>query len=529
MRGTIQTRSKTSPDQLVAFPDIERVARKNKRRTKEHSAQATEEVQEGTSLTPNLHLPPIIEETNMADTNNNENNGNRRRTMGDYVTHASPRDLASIVRPAPNANHHFNEVKPALLQLLTQNAFAGLDHEDPFAHLTTFYELCGSMGLYNEEEEALFRRAFPFSLIGKAKTWLQAQPGQSLTTWDAIESKFITRFFPASKHMDAKTAISVFTQGIDEPLCEAWERFKLLLRKCPGHGFDDLTQIHIFRNGLRPQTKMLLDASFGGDIMSKTAEEALNVIEAMASSDQQVQQGRLQVQKRGMLELGSQDALLAQNKIITQQIEALTQQMAKLPQQLQSLQVPSQQVQHVLRCDLCGGEHSNGFCQEPTSSHEEVQYMGNQGRQGNQFIPQPQGWRNNGNFNNAGSSNRPPQNPPLYERTSKLEDTLTQFIQVSMTNQKNTEASIKNLEVQVGQLAKQLAESQGGSFSANTITNPIEHCKVVTTRSGREFGVVSSEKERKDGRVEKERVVVEECDEEKVLEGEKKESEKEKK
>ena len=79
---------------------------------------------------------------------------------------------------------------------------------------------------------------------------------------------------------------------------------------------------------------MLLDASFGGDIMSKTAEEATNVIEAMASSDQQVQQGRLQAQKRGILELGSQDAILAQNKIMTQQIEALTQQMAKLPQQL---------------------------------------------------------------------------------------------------------------------------------------------------------------------------------------------------
>ena len=76
--------------------------------------------------------------------------------MGDYVTHASPRDLASIVRPAANTNQHFNEIKPALLQLLAQNAFAGLDHEDSFAHLTTFYELCGSMGLYNEAEEALF-------------------------------------------------------------------------------------------------------------------------------------------------------------------------------------------------------------------------------------------------------------------------------------------------------------------------------------------------------------------------------------
>nr|KYP37352.1 hypothetical protein KK1_041445 [Cajanus cajan] len=80
------------------------------------------------------------------------------------------------------------------------------------------------------------------------------------------------------------------------------------------------------------------------------------------------------------------------------------------------------------------------------------------------------------------------QHPLLYERTTKLEDTLQQFMQLSLQNQKNTNASIKNLEVQVGQLAKQLADQQSGSFSTNTKTNPKEHCKVVSTRSGKKFG-----------------------------------------
>ena len=130
--------------------------------------------------------------------------------------------------------------------------------------------------------------------------------------------------------------------------------------------------------------------------------------------------------------------------------------MAKLPQQLQALQSPSssQQVQHVLRCDLCGGEYSNGFCQEPSNFHEEVQYMVNQGRQGNQFNSYPQRWRNNGNFNNAGSSNRPPppQNPPLYERTSKLEDTLTQFMQVSIHQTKEYGGFYQKLGVSSGSI-----------------------------------------------------------------------------
>ena len=62
----------------------------------------------------------------------------------------------------------------------------------------------------------------------------------------------------------------------------------------------------------------------------------------------------------------------------------------------------------------------------------------------------------------------------MYERTTKLEDTLTQFMQVSLSNHKNTESSIKNLEVQVGQLAKQLADTSMGNFVTNTEKNPKE-------------------------------------------------------
>ncbi|KHN18305.1 hypothetical protein glysoja_042402, partial [Glycine soja] len=56
------------------------------------------------------------------------------------------------------------------------------------------------------------------------------------------------------------------------------------------------------------------------------------------------------------------------------------------------------------------------------------------------------------------------------------------FMQVSIANQKNIDASIKNLEVQVGQLTKQLFEHGNGSFSATTQVNPKEHCNLITTR-----------------------------------------------
>ncbi|XP_020235537.1 uncharacterized protein LOC109815279 [Cajanus cajan] len=148
---------------------------------------------------------------------------------------------------------------------------------------------------------------------------------------------------------------------------------------------------------------------------------------------------------------------------------------------------------------------------------EEVNYMNNSVRQGNfsSNYNQNQGWRNNQNQysgwkQEAGPSQRQPpqkpyQNQPSYQpdRLSKMEEALTQFMQVSTTNQKNTEASIRNLEVQIGQLAKQLAEQQNNNFSANTQVNPKEHCQSITTRRGTVIGkgIESEKNERRDGDV----------------------------
>jgi len=38
----------------------------------------------------------------------------------------------------------------------------------------------------------------------------------------------------------------------------------MMLRKCPNHGFEDIAQLSIFLNGLRFDTKMLLDVATSG-------------------------------------------------------------------------------------------------------------------------------------------------------------------------------------------------------------------------------------------------------------------------
>ena len=62
---------------------------------------------------------------------------------------------------------------------------------------------------------------------------------------------------------------------------------------------------------------------------------------------------------------------------------------------------------------------------------------------------------------------------------------MTQFMQVTMSNHKSTESALKNLEVQMGQLAKQIADKSSNSFVANIEKNPKEKYKAVMTRSKR--------------------------------------------
>ncbi|WJX86519.1 hypothetical protein P8452_68820 [Trifolium repens] len=133
---------------------------------------------------------------------------------------------------------------------------------------------------------------------------------------------------------------------------------------------------------------------------------------------------------------------------------------------MKEMQEGSSKHKQVAYCQLCTGDHPTGHC----PPDEEISYMGNQNQQRQAPYQNNSGYQRGGNSNNnqgwrqdAGSSNRQKQ----YEM-------------------------LRNLETQIGQIAKQVANKndQGGSssFNANTTTNPKEHCKSITTRSGKEIG-----------------------------------------
>jgi len=190
--------------------------------------------------------------------------------------------------------------------------FHSLPNKDPYAHLATYIEIWNTVRLVGVLEDAFRFRLFSFSLSREAKRWLHSFKGNSLKTWDEVVEKFLKKYFPESKIVEGKAVISSFHQFPDESLSEGLERFRGLLRKTPTHGFSEPIQLNIFINGLRPQAKQLLDASAGEKIKLKTPEEAMELIENTAASDHAILRDRAHIPtKRSLLELSSQDALLA--------------------------------------------------------------------------------------------------------------------------------------------------------------------------------------------------------------------------
>ena len=104
----------------------------------------------------------------------------------------------------------------------------------------------------------------------------------------------------------------------------------------------------------------------------------MELIDNMAASDHAILHDRSHIPtKRSLLELSSQDALLAHNKLLSKQLEALTKTLTKLPTQLHAGQPLPSFVLRVAGCVICGGAHDSGCCIPTKDIAHEVNYMGN--------------------------------------------------------------------------------------------------------------------------------------------------------
>ncbi|GJR21880.1 reverse transcriptase domain-containing protein [Tanacetum coccineum] len=183
----------------------------------------------------------------------------------------------AIVLLEINADHF--EIKTNLLQLVQANPFHGYERENPHAHINSFKRITSTLRFRDVPNDVIKLMMFPYSLEGNARLWYEKEPPNSILTWEDLVTKFVNQFFPPSKTTHLKNEISRFTQKFEETFSEAWERFKEMLRACPHHGFTELTQVDTFYNGLNENDQDSLNAAAGGNLLSKTTREALNIIE----------------------------------------------------------------------------------------------------------------------------------------------------------------------------------------------------------------------------------------------------------
>nr|GEV11445.1 reverse transcriptase domain-containing protein [Tanacetum cinerariifolium] len=199
------------------------------------------------------------------------------RTMEEVLQAPTEGYGEAIVIPEIDANHF--EIKMNLLQLVQANPNHGFERENPHTYINNFKRITSTLKFKDVPNDVIKLMMFPYSLKRNARVWYDKEPPNSILTWEDLVNKFVNQFFPPSKTTHLNKEISRFTQRFEDTFREAWERFKEMLRACLHHGFTELAQIDTFYNGLIDNDQDSLNAAVGGNLLSKTTREALQIIE----------------------------------------------------------------------------------------------------------------------------------------------------------------------------------------------------------------------------------------------------------
>ncbi|KAL1203420.1 hypothetical protein V5N11_014346 [Cardamine amara subsp. amara] len=172
-------------------------------------------------------------------------------TLGEYNRPEQFYANRCAIRPPLFQRNDF-ELKPAYYTLVGQYPFHGLSHEHPMDHIEKFEDLL--------------------------------KPG-SLTTWEDTKNAFLSNFYDDARSEELRMKISTFSQGPIEAFKTAWARFRAYQRDCPHHGFSEVQLLGIFFRGIDWRYQMALDAASNGNFNTRYPEDAVVLIENLASSN----------------------------------------------------------------------------------------------------------------------------------------------------------------------------------------------------------------------------------------------------
>nr|GEZ33973.1 reverse transcriptase domain-containing protein [Tanacetum cinerariifolium] len=251
-----------------------------------------------------------------------------------------------------------------LLQLVQANPYHGFERENPHTHINNFKRITSTLEFRDVPNDVIKLMMFPYFLEGNARVWYDKEPPNKTLTWEDLVNKFVNQFFPPSKTTHLKNKISRFTQRFEETFREAWERFKEMLRACPHHEFTKLAQIDTFYNGLNDNYQDSLHAAAGGNLLSETTRETLQIIKNKSN----VRYSRNKPNVSRMNSTSRDNASKSDDKIdkLADQILTLIDIFAK------KIVTPAPVKAVEESCVTCGGNHAYYNCPNTDSNQPSV-------------------------------------------------------------------------------------------------------------------------------------------------------------
>ncbi|GKC81681.1 hypothetical protein Tco_1137398 [Tanacetum coccineum] len=319
-----------------------------------------------------------------------------------------------------------------------------------------------------------------------------------------------------------RNKITRFQQRFDESFYEAWDRFNDLLRACPHHEFSELHQLDTFYNALNVNDQDSLNSATGGNFLDKMP------FVAKVSSN------------------SSTPEISPDVAVLTTEVSELKNMMKTMLIDKQIAQAPAPIKAVEQSFVTCGGAHSYKNClatdgnvyrdniQEyvsqaaaanfnqgntnsrppmvanqirppgfPSIQNNQNRFNQNQGNNFNQNRGTNFNQNRGNNFYQGQVYQHPTSQPPVYQ-AQPYQAPAQQMQGVSKTDFENyvkaNDAVLRNMQNQGQGLQNQMtnltemlskfvnsntaSSSNSGSLSSNTVTNPKEDLKGITTRSG---------------------------------------------
>jgi hypothetical protein len=174
------------------------------------------------------------------------------------------------------------EIKSRIIEMAVKTPFKGMDMENPYRHIRHFIMLCNTMRQEGVPDKCFKWNLFPYSLAGEAKTWYSFASFEVEGNWEKLTKKFCKKFFPISKVQHLRRQVITFTQGEEEGIYQAWNRFNELIEQGPRLGFSGDVLFHTFFFSLTPSCMEHVQMCADGDLTEKTLTEASQLLQKIS-------------------------------------------------------------------------------------------------------------------------------------------------------------------------------------------------------------------------------------------------------